>query len=368
MQKLEAVKYQEVLIVKKFMFSLMAGVVFAGLAMAAETPTAGLVTSSGNPNAVAPTVDVLGAHNNYGRGCAGCHAPHSGAGGAGGNVGTGTGTTDPYTGANALFAQDMGPLYGQSFDFSDLKNGSANGGATSGVSSGGYVFVAPSSLVGATTQGYNDIRGIVMCLACHDGATARGAMMQNHAYEQQIGALPSSYGTAAIPTLLGADGSSSAYHNDHPVGENATIQAALGSAYGTTLTYAITGTSPSQSISSITATGAYAQFMTSYGAPALMKGAHSYPTPINAAGVPYVVCTTCHNQHVMNVYAASANSPIAASSTGTYATYFFINGPYNVNNVTVQATTASSSTTQFCRQCHFGEANESNGGTFPTSF
>ena len=25
------------------------------------------------------TVDVLGAHNNQGRGCAGCHAPHSGA-------------------------------------------------------------------------------------------------------------------------------------------------------------------------------------------------------------------------------------------------------------------------------------------------
>ena len=31
---------------------------------------------------VAPTVDVSGAHNNYGRGCAGCHAPHSGAYGA----------------------------------------------------------------------------------------------------------------------------------------------------------------------------------------------------------------------------------------------------------------------------------------------
>ena len=84
-----------------------------------------------------------------------------------------TGTTaDPYSGANALFAQDMGPLYGQSFDFSDLTNGyTAN--------SGKYVFVAPSGLVGATPQGYSDIRGIVMCLACHDGAVAKGAMMQN---------------------------------------------------------------------------------------------------------------------------------------------------------------------------------------------
>ena len=30
-----------------------------------------------------PTTDVLGAHLNYGRGCAACHAPHSGAYGNG---------------------------------------------------------------------------------------------------------------------------------------------------------------------------------------------------------------------------------------------------------------------------------------------
>ena len=66
-----------------------------------------------------------------------------------------------------------------------------------------------------------------------------------------------------------------------------------------------------------------------------MKGAHSYPTPVNATDVPYVVCTTCHNQHVMNIYAASATSPIAGSATGTYATYFFVNGPYNVNTSAV---------------------------------
>jgi hypothetical protein len=28
-------------------------------------------------------VDVLGAHNNQGRGCAGCHSPHSGSFGSG---------------------------------------------------------------------------------------------------------------------------------------------------------------------------------------------------------------------------------------------------------------------------------------------
>ena len=32
---------------------------------------------------VQPSTDVLGAHLNYGRGCAACHAPHSGAYGNG---------------------------------------------------------------------------------------------------------------------------------------------------------------------------------------------------------------------------------------------------------------------------------------------
>jgi nitrate/TMAO reductase-like tetraheme cytochrome c subunit len=107
--------------------------------------------------------------------------------------------------------------------------------------------------------------------------------------------------------------------------------------------------------------------MASYGAPALMKGAYSYPTPVNAAGVPYLLCTTCHNQHKMNIYAASSTSPIAGNTAGTYATYFFINGPYNINNVTVPPTSATS-TSQFCRQCHFGDSNEANGGTLPTAF
>ena len=33
-----------------------------------------------------PQQDVLGAHNNGGRGCTGCHATHSGAFGNGGNA------------------------------------------------------------------------------------------------------------------------------------------------------------------------------------------------------------------------------------------------------------------------------------------
>jgi hypothetical protein len=138
------------------------------------------------------------------------------------------------------------------------------------------------------------------------------------------------------------------------------------------LNYTITGTAPSQAISAITAVGQYTTFMNNYGAPALMKGGHSYGTPINATGTPYLVCTTCHNQHSMNIYASSTSSPIAGVTNGTYATYFFINGPYNINSAVSIAGgsrgTVASSTTQFCRQCHFGESNEAAGGSIPTAF
>jgi len=345
---------------KKVMFILLAVVLIAGLSFAQVTAGAVKMTT-GTGNGVAPAIDVLGAHNNYGRGCAGCHAPHSGAWGAGGNKISGT-VTDTQTGENALFAQDLGPLYGQTFNFSDVSNVAPR---TS------YILTAPAAgttLASMTSQQISDVRGILMCLACHDGNVAKGAMMQNQAYEQQINALPSSYGSAKIPTLLGADGTGAGvYNNDHPVGEVATINAVLGSFYNDAangLTFAVSSTA----VTSVTAAGQYAQFVTSYGAPALQKGAHSFPTPITATGAPYVVCTTCHDQHVMNVYTSSATNPIAADGGGkTYAKFFFVNGPYNVNDVSVHPTSANS-TTQFCRQCHFGESNEANGGTLPTTF
>ena len=60
------------------------------------------------------------------------------------------------------------------------------------------------------------------------------------------------------------------------------------------------------------------------------------PYGVTAAGKPYVLCTTCHNQHVMTVYTSSAASPIANDGGGKYyATFFFVNGPYNPNINTV---------------------------------
>ena len=58
------------------------------------------------------TVDVLGAHNNQGRGCAGCHAPHSGSFGSGHG-----GAAD--AGSYALWGQDASPLYGKTIAFGD---------------------------------------------------------------------------------------------------------------------------------------------------------------------------------------------------------------------------------------------------------
>ena len=350
----------------KKLFLVILLVVMAAAMALAQVQQGAQPLSSGSPGAVKPTIDVLGAHQNYGRGCAGCHAPHSGAWGAGGNNKSGT-VTDAYTGVNALFAQDMGPLWGQTFDFSDVSNtGSANKYLLATAPNGN-----PTTM---TAQQYSDMRGVVMCLACHDGAVAKGAMMQNWAFEEQIGALPSSYGAAKIPTLLGADGTTNLglstngnYNNDHPIGESATISAVLGTYYNNA-TNGITYTIPAGAITNISIAGQYSQFVTSYGAPALLEGAHSFGTPVNAANVPYVVCTTCHDQHSMNVYSVvGAGNPIAGNATGTYAKYFFINAPYNPDTVSIPLGSAAS-TTQFCRQCHFGESNEANGGTLPTAF
>jgi len=269
------------------------------------------------------TVDVLGAHNNQGRGCAGCHAPHSGSFGSGHGGGADAGSY-------ALWGQDASPMYGQTVAFGD---------------GGRYVEVLPGSI----TSGSQEVGGILLCLSCHDGNLTPTNMMTKQSYEQTIGLLTNpAYGLKPIPTLLGNDGTGAGnYTNDHPVGQNANISAGSGLVFA-------------NNVFSVTAGTPYAQFVANYGWPALAPGKWSNPYAINGAGKPYVLCTTCHNQHVMTVYTSSANSPIAGDGGGKwYATYFFVNGPYNVN-LNVYASNKAASTTQFCRQCHFGESNEAN--------
>jgi len=303
-----------------------------------------------------PNNDVLGAHNNGGRGCAGCHAPHSGGRGSGGSTVGGSGVTS--LGGNEgdyhLWGQDVSLITQETLQ---VGGGFGNGGAGYAVNFGGGQQWTSTSLP--------VVSGIAACLSCHDGNVSKGAMMMNQSYEQAWSLLPNGgsqhatngalYGTTPIPTLLGNDGGTPGdYLNDHPVGPNANLNGlsypkAL-SAYG--LNYTVSGTAITW-----TTTGQYATFLTNYSAPAV-KG-----LVVDATNqVPYVVCTTCHNQHQMNVYAASGGlGAVQGSNTGTYATYFFVNGPYNPG--AAWTPTAAPSTTQFCRQCHFGEANEAYGVT-----
>jgi hypothetical protein len=304
-----------------------------------------------------PTTDVLGAHNNGGRGCAGCHAPHSGGRGAGGSTiaGSGVNSLGGNEGDYHLWGQDVSLITQETLQFG---GGFSNGGAGFTVNFGGGQQWTSTSLP--------VISGIAICLSCHDGNVSKGAMMMGVSYEQAAGLLPNGngtystknplYGNAPIPTLLGNDGGTTPgdYLNDHPVGPAANINgldypASLAS-YG--LTYTVAGTT----ITWATA-GNYQTFVNNYGAPAV-KG-----LVVDATNqVPYVVCTTCHNQHQMNVYSASGSGLGAIKgAAGTYATYFFVNAPYNPG--AAWSPTAAPSTTQFCRQCHFGEANEAYGVT-----
>ena len=83
------------------------------------------------------------------------------------------------------------------------------------------------------------------------------------------------------------------------------------------------------------------------------------------------MCTTCHNQHLMNVVkvttGTTTNGVFSGNTglpSGTYATMFFIRAPYNP----ASGTASSNQTAQFCRQCHGAEANEMAGSTAGTTF
>jgi hypothetical protein len=271
-----------------------------------------------------PTSDVLGAHLNYGRGCAGCHAPHSGAYGNGA-----AGHVDTSSGNMALWGQDTAGLYGKQII--------TGGTIPSPYGPANFPETLPSSM-NATTP---DVWGLLTCLSCHDGNYAQGAMMRNQVYET----LPSTYGTKnTIPTLLGNDGTTTGnYLNDHPVGLAAAI--GCGGTYNWDCTI---------SNGTILMNGPFSsKFVQDYG---------YFVSPANYSGTPVVMCTTCHNQHVMNV--VRVNSANSGQPAGNYATMFFLIGPYNPASTTA----GSNQTAQFCRQCHGYGANETFGANLPTVF
>jgi formate-dependent nitrite reductase cytochrome c552 subunit len=260
-----------------------------------------------------PTTDVLGAHLNYGRGCAACHTPHSGS--------SGNGRPAAESNNNSLlWGQELSPLAGRTI---------TTGG-------GKYVEVLPASMSADTP----DVNGMLTCLSCHDGNFASAAMMKNRVYES----LPATYGNRnSIPTLIGSSGAGN-YMSEHPMGLNATIGCG-----GTQ------GWDCSQVNGVIKMHGANAsRFVSNY-------GFFVQPGIYNNTSV--IVCTTCHDPHAMSVVTVNQNST-SGLPAGTYATMFFLRGPYNANDTNPM----SNQTAQFCRQCHADKSNEMNGGSAGTVF
>ena len=330
----------------------LAILVCTSVAMAQFTPGQ---WSTQVPGGVTPppkgfTIDKLGAHQNGGRGCVGCHAPHSGARGNGGTYRWNSTTSkyesvavDGIVGDEVLWGQDLGPIYTATLNFPT-----------------GNVQVTENS---PTRQ----ITGIAMCLSCHDGNVAKGAMMTNQSFEQVAGMLPAGYGAQPIPTLLGADGGSFGnYGNDHPVGPNAKIGSiAIASTTGFfQITNGVVAKGPKF------AGSAMEEFYKNYGLPSIVdaRAGAGFAVDTGETNVDnaYVVCTTCHTPHSMYTTTAKLNGV----SKGTVPTFFFIAAPYNPGANTANGTKASSAT-QFCRQCHFtgaGGSNEGSGISIPTAF
>jgi len=279
-----------------------------------------LVLAAGTPFAsaqiVSQSTDVLGAHLNSGRGCTACHAPHSGALGNGSQR-----SADTATGQVALWGEDASGLYGKTI--------STDGGK--------YEETLPTSL----TAGTPDVGGMLTCLTCHDGNYAQNAMMKNKVYET----LPSTYGSGTVPTMFGSrDGSSGDYLSDHPMGLSAVVSCG-GS----------TGWDCAESDGVIRMNGANAsRFVSNYG---------FFVKPASYNNKAVIMCTTCHEPHSMNTVTIGSGSA-SGLPAGTYATMFFLRGPYNPNDTNPM----SNQTAQFCRQCHADKSNEMNGSSARTVF
>jgi cytochrome c553 len=248
--------------------------------------------------------DVLGVHNCYGRGCVACHTPHSGAAGNGGRGSS----------SQALWGQNLTPLYGQTMAFGDFNKRA--------------VVSLPAS-VGSFSSSSDPTFIIIACLSCHDGNVAKSGLMKGMSVE----ALPVPGGHA--PTLLGNDGSGPGnYNNDHPVGPSATFSCAGGHNWDC----AVSGTGE------VSMTGPYSsQFARNYG----------FTVALATSGnkVPTVTCTTCHDEHSETSWSGKIGGVQA-----TWKTSFFVRGPY-----TPDGSSNGNAAAQFCRNCHAAQSNEMHG-------
>ena len=311
--------------------------------------------------AYVPTVDVQGAHENGGRGCAGCHAPHSGGRGSGGNIISGSAAytaTGVAEGDTGLWGTDTNPI-------------------ETGYASITFDSKYPVTLAGLTWASGGLYTGVATCLSCHDGNVSKGAMMSGQAYEQSFGLLNfatnvgsngqanavSLYGPNPIPTLLGNDGGVAGdYNNDHPVGPAANLGAVAAAALGNGLTITFSGAG-NTSFKVTAPSGTYAQFVSNYGTPAISSMVSNNDGIANNI---YIVCTTCHNQHQQNIYSEGGHGAVSIAGfpvggPNAFASIFYVNGPYNPG--APYDPTHVPSTNRFCLQCHFNHSSEYFGAT-----
>jgi hypothetical protein len=179
--------------------------------------------------------------------------------------------------------------------------------------------------------------GELICLSCHDGNYAPAAMMKNEIYET----VPETYGSSHhVPTLV--DKPSVSTGNDftaHPVGPDARLN--CGGTRDWDCTESPDGTITMGGRRSSGFAGHYGYFV----------------RPRNYRKTSIVVCTTCHNPHLVNVVHISKNSESALFPAGTYATRYFLRAPYDP----IASPHAGNQAAQFCRQCHADKSNEMNG-------
>lgn len=258
--------------------------------------------------------DAMGAHLNFGRGCATCHQTHSGTAARGVDA-----PGSPAPGVTALWGEDVTGFFIQT--------------------------TRPAGEPADADQQREtpDVSGVVACLSCHDGNYASQAMMQDEIYEKMPprfdahGIIPTWY-----PAPVGLD--PALLMGAHPVGLSAVMRCGDSDSWDC-----------SQSEGVIVMKGAKSsQFVKDYG---------FFVKPAEYNNTAVVVCTTCHEPHRMNVFSVGPGSR-SGLPPGTYATMFFLRGPYN----RVSGNPRNDTAAQFCRQCHAAQANETYGANIPTVF
>ena len=157
-------------------------------------------------------------------------------------------------------------------------------GKTITTGGGKFVEVLPTSM-SATTP---DVSGMLTCLSCHDGNYAQSSMMKNKVYET----LPATYGNSnSIPTLLGDNGTGARkLHQRTPGGTQRQTQ----------LRRLVRIGIAAERNGVVQMSGAHSsQFVTNYG---------FFVKPGSYNNTAVVVCTTCHDPHVMNVVTVTSGS------------------------------------------------------------